>query len=324
MKAAVPQNEEERLRVLQSYRVVDTPYEHLFDRITELARSLFGARIAAITLIDRDRQWFKSISGMDIKETSRDLSFCAHTILQNDVMIVTNAAEDVRFKDNPLVLNEPNIHFYAGAPLCSKEGVNLGTFCVIDRRHLDFSQTKCEQLKLFADIVMTLFNSKKQIEDYSEKINNYISEIQLVNEQLESKLAYEKEVANIFQIFNQVYNAIKSSKTLDEAHSMIDKYYKIMFPDEPSAVEGFIKQTEILKNFQGLTEREKQILRFHVLGLNGKQIANKLDISFKTVSRHLANICKKQNCHNKNDLIILAFKSGYFMELVSGSNRDVK
>src|SRR6185436_5048506 len=113
MKAAFPADEADRLRALQHYEVLDTPHEAAFDRITTLATRLFQVPIALVTLIDRDRQWFKSCVGLEGHETGRDVAFCAHAILSKEPLIVHDATHDERFADNPHVLDDPYVRFYA-------------------------------------------------------------------------------------------------------------------------------------------------------------------------------------------------------------------
>ncbi|MFM7674779.1 MAG: GAF domain-containing protein [Synechococcus sp.] len=132
---AIPEDEQARLQELRGFGVLDIPAAPDFDDITEFTRRVAGTEIGIITLVDEDRQWFKSCVGAPLaqQQTPRSISFCGHTILQRDPLIIEDALEDPRFADNPLVVGEPRIRFYAGFPLISPNGFALGSLCAISR-----------------------------------------------------------------------------------------------------------------------------------------------------------------------------------------------
>lgn len=136
---AVPDDEAYRLQTLRSLSLLDSSAEERFDRLTRLAKRLFNVPIALVSLVDENRQWFKSCVGLDVAETPRNVSFCGHAILGDEIFYIPNAIEDPRFADNPLVTGPPDIRFYAGCPLRAPNGQKLGTLCIIDRepRRLD-------------------------------------------------------------------------------------------------------------------------------------------------------------------------------------------
>ena len=158
MKSApIPNNEKLRLMTLDRYQVLDTEAEQCFDDITKLASVICNTPISLVSLIDSNRQWFKSKVGLEANETSRDISFCGHAILKDDVFIVENALLDDRFSDNPLVVGEPSIRFYAGAPLKTSKGYKIGTLCIIDSQPREFRQQDIEILeKVASDIVFLI------------------------------------------------------------------------------------------------------------------------------------------------------------------------
>ena len=142
-----PSNETRRLETLRGLKLLDTPPEERFDRVTRLAKQIFSTPIALVSLVDADRQWFKSAQGLDAPETPRNVSFCGHAILDDKIMVVNDAAKDQRFCDNPLVCNDPNIRFYAGYPLSAPDGSRVGTLCVIDRVPREISREQAQLLR---------------------------------------------------------------------------------------------------------------------------------------------------------------------------------
>lgn len=147
-------DEPARLAALRSYEILDTPREAAFDRITSLVKTVLNVPIAIVSLIDSDRQWFKSCVGLDIDGTPRNISFCTHTIQSRSPLHVPDARLDPRFAENPLVLGPPHIGSYLGVPLATPEGYNLGSLCIIDTKPRDFDGAQVEVLKSFAALVM--------------------------------------------------------------------------------------------------------------------------------------------------------------------------
>ncbi len=147
-------NESDRLVALQRYDVLDTPPEESFDRITRLAKSALQMPIVLVSLVDADRQWFKSRQGLEAAETPRDISFCTHAIEQDEPLIINNALEDARFRKNPLVTGEPHIRFYIGIPLRTPDGYNIGTLCAIDRKPRKLSSDEISLLRDLARLVI--------------------------------------------------------------------------------------------------------------------------------------------------------------------------
>jgi diguanylate cyclase (GGDEF)-like protein len=154
ISAPKPADETRRLAALRALNILDTEPEERFDRITRLAQRLFGTSMATVTLVDSDRQWFKSgVGAKPGNENPRDISFCAHAILEPDTMVVADAREDERFADNPLVLGDPNIRFYAGHPVTAPGGEAVGTLCVLDDKPRQGEDFDAEVLRELAEMV---------------------------------------------------------------------------------------------------------------------------------------------------------------------------
>jgi diguanylate cyclase (GGDEF)-like protein len=154
MKAPpIPENEATRIQTLHSYDILDSVPEERYDRLTRLAKRLFDVPIALVSLIDTDRQWFKSAHGVDAHETPREISFCGHAILGDEIFEVPDAVLDERFHDNPLVTENPSIRFYAGCPLTVANGSKLGTLCIIDKEPKKLSEEDKVLLRDLAKMV---------------------------------------------------------------------------------------------------------------------------------------------------------------------------
>lgn len=160
----IPANESNRLAKLCEYRILDSVPEAAYDRITRLATILFDAPVALISLIEGERQWFKAKVGIDGDEAPRNISFCAHTICQNDVFVVEDASRNETFRDNPFVQGEPYLRFYAGAPLCAPGGMNIGTIAITDVKPREFSADQRQSLSDLARIVVDTLESRLLID----------------------------------------------------------------------------------------------------------------------------------------------------------------
>jgi GAF domain-containing protein len=166
----VPANETERLVALRSYKILDTKPEEHFDDMTKLAALICGVPISLISLIDTDRQWFKSRFGLDVEETPRAQAFCTHAIMQPKMFVVPDATQDERFAHNPLVTGNPHIRFYAGAPLAARDGHVLGTLCVIDREPHTLSDAQKQALEILSRLVIAAIELRNDLQELKDAL----------------------------------------------------------------------------------------------------------------------------------------------------------
>jgi GAF domain-containing protein len=195
---ANPDDETARLATLMRYDILDSPPEPQFDRVVELARVLFDTPISTVTLVDRDRQWFKARAGIAASQTPRDQSFCSRAIEGNDLLVVPDAQSDPRFADNPLVTGEPHIRFYAGAPLRAADGHNIGTVCVIspEPRH-DFSEDDHRKLRVLASIVSTGMELRARERGAKTALHEQAATLREANLRIKSSLEYATLLAEV-------------------------------------------------------------------------------------------------------------------------------
>lgn len=263
--AQIPLNEAKRLKNLETYSILDTLPDADCDAITKIAAGICNTPISLVSIIDKNRQWFKSNHGLKAKETPRDFSFCAHSILNpSKLFIINDATKDKRFFDNPLTINDPNVVFYAGAPLNSSEGYPLGTLCVIDNKPNVLSKNQKESLKLLAKQVVNLFELRKR----NRELSNANEEILRLNEQLTEfsyRLSHDIKtpisgIKYLSEILQEDYAGLLDDKGKNWLN-LISSRSAYLY----SLVEGMLNFTKVINteivfevfNFEELLERVK-------------------------------------------------------------------
>lgn len=219
MKADLPANEAERLAALQRYGILDSGAEQAYDDLTRLAAHIAGTPIALISLIDRDRQWFKSRIGIDGRETPRDIAFCAHAILQPDkTLVVPDATRDPRFSDNPAVTDTLKVRFYAGAPLVTPDHHALGTLCVVDQKPRELEPEQLAALEVLSRQVVAQFELRRAARELHEQLANrevYLAQLEDYQKQL-SEENRELQRASLTDPLTRIGNRAALDQRLEE------------------------------------------------------------------------------------------------------------
>jgi len=298
-KPGIPDNEQDRIEALHALGILDTAAEERFDRLTRLAASYFNVKFCLISLVDSDRQWFKSKFAYQVCETQRDISFCGHAILQTEIMVVNDAREDQRFHDNPLVTGEPNIVFYAGAPLQTPEGFTVGTLCLFDNKPRSLDNQQLIALRDFADLVECELNdlSQKQLQqerqqalirtelmlagfpdmvfiidkDHRYIISNdhpdlYLPKSQFIGQKISEVLP--ESIATLF------------SRSVDQAFktdTLINFRYQLAQDEIPNFFEARAKRIsdkEVMVLVRNVTDEQAQIIQLERLSMVAEQTTN--------------------------------------------------
>ena len=226
MKAPLTEQEEERLEALRDYKILDTPDEREYDDLVALASQICDVPIALISLIDSNRQWFKAKVGLEARETSRDVSFCAHAILNDDMLVIQDALADSRFATNPLVTCAPNIRFYAGMPLLTPAGLALGTLCVIDHEPRELGAAQISALESLAHQVVT----QMELRRVSARLAQALEKIALI-EELIPICSYCKAIRNDAGFWSSVETFIKQHADVAFTHGVCDACVEKHFPE---------------------------------------------------------------------------------------------
>ncbi|PKA16006.1 hybrid sensor histidine kinase/response regulator [Leptospira haakeii] len=217
--APLPENEEERVQALKRYRILDTPPEEKFDGIIKAASLICGTPIALVSLIDSERQWFKARMGLAAPETPRQISFCQFAVYENKTIIVEDASIDPRFQQNPLVLADPNIRFYAGAPLRTPDGYVLGTLCVIDTKPKKLSSAEIQALEALANSVVSFMELDAKSQALIQ-LQSVALELQKAKEQFFINMNHELRtpvhgILGMVDLLNQTSNSELQKEYLD-------------------------------------------------------------------------------------------------------------
>ncbi|MEM8900367.1 MAG: ATP-binding protein [Bacteroidota bacterium] len=238
----IPRNEEERLLALKAYNILDTLPEEEYDAITKIAAQICGTPIALISLVDKDRQWFKSKQGLGAVETPRDISFCGHAINTPDKLFeVENSLEDPRFFDNPLATGDPHVVFYAGFPLVTPDGEAVGTLCVIDNKPGKLSIEARDTLNLLAKQVITTLELRKQNQ-----------KVELVNASLSKEIAIRKE---------REEELVKARDKALHAEKAKDQFLSNMSHEIRTPMNGIMGLTNLLLEEESIPKEQIELLR---------------------------------------------------------------
>jgi signal transduction histidine kinase len=274
---SIPVNERERLENLRAYSILDTLPEEEYDEITFLASKICGTPISLVTLIDETRQWFKSKYGLEINQTPREYAFCAHAIQdQDNILIVPDSREDIRFQDNPLVTDHPNVVFYAGVPLVTPQGFPLGTLCVIDNVPRRLEESQIEALQALANQLIKLLELRIAFIQLGES-EQRLKELNATKDRLFSIIGHDLRgpiggFKSLIQLLISGYD-LSNSKQLLEILKVIHKTANSTYDLLENLLEwAKSQQNEIVFNPEKINLKD---LVFNIMNLFSEVILNK-------------------------------------------------
>ncbi len=329
ISAPLPLNENERLQALLRYEVMDTEAEKEFDDLVKLASQICESEISLVSLIDSERQWFKAKIGLDAPETHRDLAFCAHAILQDDIFEVENAIEDERFFDNPLVADKDGlqIRFYAGMPLKNPEGLNLGTLCVIDDKPKKLTEAQKFALKTLGSQVVTQLELRLKFRDLQEEMRK----VQAAQRQLvetEKMATLGKLAANVAHEINTPLGAIRSSAdnsvvTMDELLPRLAGFLQGLSQEKSLAFNYLIDYSATLKD--NFSSREKRTAKYDLIEKLEEQNINDAN----TIADFIVELGVYENPEIYQPLLdtpdpSYTFKVAYQLSGIAKNNKTIK
>lgn len=301
----IPKNEKERLKNLDSYCLLDSDPEKEYDDLTSLTSEIFDAPICLISLIDKDRQWFKSKVGLNAIETARNVSFCAHAINKPlELMVINNAKKDPRFYDNPFVEGEPHVVFYAGAPLVSAEGMPFGTLCIIDNKERNFDEHQRKHLKTIAEQVSKLFQLRKK----NLELSDHLHEKEILMKEMHHRVKNNLQI--ISSLLNLQMNSFEGDeKAMSALSSSRDRIIAMSLVHQQLYQNNKVTQVELGKFLSDLISNLQRVYSNIQMIIDCDKVTIDLDIAIPLsliISELITNSCK--HGFNENQLGIIKMK----------------
>jgi two-component sensor histidine kinase len=297
----IPKNEAERLNNLRSYCLLDSEPEEDYDNLTSLTADLLETPICVISLIDKDRQWFKSKVGLSVPETPRDISFCGHAINSpKELLIIRNAKKDPRFCDNPLVTGDPHVVFYAGAPLISLEGYPFGTLCVIDYKERTLSDLQKNQLTILAQQVSKLLQLRKR----NLELRDHLHEKEILMKEMHHRVKNNLQI--ISSLLSLQMDGFDDDKAINALSSSRDRIIAMSLVHQQLYQNNGVTQVELKKFLSELLHNLGRVYSYIEMNVKSTELMIELDIAVPLsliVSELITNSCKHGFSKNQHGSI---------------------